>query len=149
MSSPLIASLLIASVTASGISAYAQQNAANKAAKINANNLRIQADQTEAAAVEESAKYRQKVRALVGAQEAAYASNNIDVNSGTAADIKAETAMIGEADANTILKNAKNKADSLRSGASATDAGQVSSLLAGGTSLLSAGATAYGISKQG
>lgn len=148
MSAPFLIATLIASTVASGVSAYAQQQAANKAANINAQNLRKQADDTLSAAQEQSAQYRQKVRALVGSQEVGFAASGIEINSGSAKEITSETKMIGESDAKTITENAQKKAESLRAGASAYDAGQVSSLLAGGSALLSTGASSYGIYRR-
>ncbi len=136
--------LLIASAVTSGVSSYGVAQAQNKAAKANAAALEQQAQNTLSAAQIEEAKYRAKVRALVGQQKATYAASGVDISGeGTATDVFAETNAIGAADAMTIRTNAQKKADELRMGASAYEAGQVSSLLAGGSSLLSTGVSAY------
>lgn len=147
MSDPITTTLLIASAATSGVSAYGTAQAQNRAAKANAAALNKQADDEIAAARTEEAKYRAKVKALIGSQKANYAASGVDISSGTAQEIFEETQAIGNADAMTIRSNAQKKAESLRMGASAYEAGQTSSLLSGGSALLSTGIGAYGVLK--
>lgn len=51
-----------------------------------------------------------KTRAIVGAEKAAQAASGIDVNTGSAPDVRASTAEIGELDALTIRSNAARQA---------------------------------------
>lgn len=55
-------------------------------------------------------RYRRSVGQMIGTQRTAFASGNIDVNSGTAAEIQDDTAMFGELDALTIANNAAKEA---------------------------------------
>ena len=144
MSSPVLAALLVASTAATAYSAYSSQEAANKAAEANAKNLEQQAVDTIQAGEDEASQYKAKVRQMIGTQEATYGASNIDISSGSAKQITTETQEIGESDAETIIENAKKKASYLRGEASAYQAGEVSSLLAGGSSLLQSSASNYG-----
>lgn len=104
-------------------------------------------------AVEES-KFRMGVRGLIGSQRVAFASGNIDAGFGSAVDVQADAAYLGEIDALTIRSNAAREAwgyrvagDDLRQradiarreGANAAAAGrsmQTAGLIGAGQSLL-------------
>lgn len=53
---------------------------------------------------------RQRTKQAIGTQRTAFAGNGIDVNSGSAAQLQDETAMLGELDALTIQNNAAREA---------------------------------------
>lgn len=53
---------------------------------------------------------RQRTKQAIGAQRTVQAANGIDVNSGSAAQLQDETAMLGELDALTISNNAAREA---------------------------------------
>jgi len=55
---------------------------------------------------EAESRFRSQVRGTVGAQRAAIAAGNIDVSFGSAVDVQADAAMLGELDALTIRTNA-------------------------------------------
>jgi len=59
---------------------------------------------------EEEARFRQRIRGTIGAQRAAFASSNIDVGFGSAVDVQADAAFLGELDALTIRTNAAREA---------------------------------------
>jgi hypothetical protein len=95
----------------------------------------------------EESRYRRMIAQVAGAQKASFGNRNVTV-SGTALDILADTAMIGEEDALTIRNNAARTAWGYRnqaSEASAWGANQKSNAYgaAAGT-LLTSGAQAYG-----
>lgn len=50
--------------------------------------------------------FRQKVKGIIGSQRASYAAQGVDVGSGSAADVQADTAKQAELDAITIRTNA-------------------------------------------
>lgn len=59
---------------------------------------------------EEEARFRQRIRATIGAQRAGFAASNIDVGYGSAVDVQADAAFLGELDALTIRTNAAREA---------------------------------------
>lgn len=100
----------------------------------------------------EEARYRRQIAQIVGAQKASFGQRSVAVE-GTALDLLADTAQIGEEDALTIRNNAAREAWGYRNQASEASrwgANQKSNAYAqaGGT-LLTAGAQAYGLWKQG
>lgn len=91
----------------------AGQAASESAAGIldfNAQVADVQATQATQRGVIEAGRYRQQVRAVVGAQRAAFAGQNVDVGSGSAADVQADAAYLGEIDALQIQQNASLEA---------------------------------------
>lgn len=91
----------------------AQQRAANKSgdlADFNAQVAELQADDAIARGEEAVIRFRQKVRGAIGSQRAGFAAGNIDVNTGTAADVQADAAFLGELDTLTIAGNAAREA---------------------------------------
>ena len=74
-------------------------------------------DRQAAEAIKEGKFYERRSRlqtqALIGTQRAAIASNNIKVNTGSAVDIQADAAMLGEMDAIIIRENAQRSARSM------------------------------------
>lgn len=59
---------------------------------------------------EEENRYRQGVRSLIGSQRAGFAGQGVDVGVGSAADVQADSAFLGELDALTIRTNAAREA---------------------------------------
>jgi len=59
---------------------------------------------------EEESRYRQGVRTMLGSQRAGFAASNVSVAYGSAVDVQADTAYLGELDALTIRTNAGREA---------------------------------------
>lgn len=59
---------------------------------------------------EEESRFRTQVRGAIGTERTEFAANNVDVNFGSAADVQADTAFLGELDALTIRVNAAREA---------------------------------------
>src|SRR5262245_18753530 len=83
----------------------AQQDAAEDEAQLaeyNAGVAKLQAQDALARGAEAESKQRASVRMLIGSQRAGYAASNIDAGYGSAADVQADAAFLGELDALTI-----------------------------------------------
>lgn len=109
-----------AAVAGAGAGAYSSiqaGNAASSSAKYNeqvsqqnaqlAQQNAVQASQAGEAQVAAS---QQKTRAQVGAIKAGEAASNVDVNSGSAVDVRSSAADLGELDAITVRSNAAKQA---------------------------------------
>lgn len=59
---------------------------------------------------EDEDRFRSKVRLAIGAQRAGFAASNIDAGFGSAVDVQADAATLGELDALTIRSNAAREA---------------------------------------
>jgi hypothetical protein len=59
---------------------------------------------------EDESRFRQYVRQMVGSQRAGFAAANVDVGFGSALEVQADAAMLGELDALTIRTNAAREA---------------------------------------
>jgi len=82
-------------------------------AKIDDNNTKValwKAQDAKARGAKEEAAHRVKVAALKGRQRSALAASGVEVGSGSALDILADTAALGELDALTIRSNAEREA---------------------------------------
>ena len=93
--------------------ARAQSAAAEAQAQADEANARIgqqQAEQARQIGNMEEERQMRRVRAAVATQRATQAASGLDVNSGTALDLQAETAGFGTADALTIRSNAIRQA---------------------------------------
>lgn len=151
--SSLAASALAASLTASATGAYGTYQAAkaeNKAAEYNASIMganadlaEIQAKNAEEAGALEEKQHRQKVSQLIGKQRAAFGASGAVVDTGSALDVTADTAALGEMDAMTIRKNTRNAAwgyrtqgRSYQQQAKLARLGKRNTLLYGGSTLL-------------
>jgi hypothetical protein len=66
-------------------------------------------DSVERGAFEEQ-RFRQGVRVMIGSQRAGIAASNVDVGFGSAVDVQADAAFLGELDALTIRTNAQREA---------------------------------------
>lgn len=107
----------VASGVVGAVGAIASANAQSAAAKYNAEvaqqNAKI-AQQNAAwagqAGEQQAAVEQQKTRARVGAIVSSEAANNIDVNSGSAVDVRSSASELGELSALTIRSNAAKEA---------------------------------------
>jgi len=91
----------------------ANQAAADSSAELfdfNAAIATTQAKDAVARGAEEESRFRVGVRGQIGAQRAGFAAGNIDVGYGSAADVQADVAYLGELDALTIRNNAAREA---------------------------------------
>lgn len=59
---------------------------------------------------QEAGRQARDTRAAIGSQRAGYASQGVQVDNGSALDVQADTAQLGELDRLTILNNAKREA---------------------------------------
>lgn len=145
---PLTA-LLIGSMVWKGVSSVLGGNAQGSVYDYNARVAEMQAQDALQRGKEDEATYRLGVKALIGSQRADFAGGNIDVGSGTALDVQADAAYLGELDAQTIRRNAQREAWGFRvkaeqsrmEGKNARKAGYfdaASSVLGGSASLLQA-----------
>lgn len=93
-----------------GISQRETAKAARDIAQFNARVAELQAEDARRRGVEVAALTRGKTKRLRGSQRAALAAQGIDIQTGSAADIQAETEDIGELDAITVKNNAMREA---------------------------------------
>ncbi len=70
----------------------------------------IQARDATQRGTEEESKFRQGVDVLIGSQRAGFAAAGVDVGFGSAVDVQADAALLGELDALTIRTNAAREA---------------------------------------
>jgi hypothetical protein len=112
MCNPALIPAAIALVGA-GVSAHSQHQQGKFQAKVAQQNADLaafdEADAKRRGAVAEE-RHREKVRAMIGAQRAAFGANNVMTNSGTPLGLLAETAQMGEEDALMIRNNAAREA---------------------------------------
>ncbi len=95
------------------VSAVGQIKAGNRqkeAGDANAAILEARARDARALGTDEEQRYRANVRGLIGSQRAGFAAQGVDVGSGSAADVQADAAYLGELDALTIRNNAAREA---------------------------------------
>jgi hypothetical protein len=76
----------------------------------NASIARLQAADAVERGKEEEARFRQQIGMMIGAQRAGFAAQNVDVGYGSAVDVQADTAYLGELDALQIRTNAAREA---------------------------------------
>jgi hypothetical protein len=151
----------IAGTAMNAIGSVKSGNAAARAAEseaqrdeYNAQVAELQAEDAVTRGAEEESRFRTGVRKLIGSQRAGFAGQGVAVGSGSAADVQADAAYLGELDARQIRANAQRQAwgfsvqaEDLRmaadvarkGGASAKSAGRwgaATSILGGGSSLL-------------
>ena len=91
----------------------AQTQAAESEASIaeyNAGVADLQAKDAVERGAETESRFRTQVRGLVGSQRAGVAAGNIDVGYGSAVDVQADAAYLGELDARAIRSNAAREA---------------------------------------
>ena len=59
---------------------------------------------------EAASRQRAVTRGVIGTQRAGYAGQNVDVGVGSAIDVQADAALLGELDAQTLIQNAEREA---------------------------------------
>lgn len=105
-----IAAVVVGAATYSAYSQYQAGEAANAQGKLN----RALADQAAADAIArgelEAGRRRMATSATIATQRAGLAAGNIDVQSGTAAQVQTQARLFGELDAQTIRNNAAREA---------------------------------------
>lgn len=114
----------VGSIVGAGVSAYGafkEADATQEAAKANAQTYDQNRQYAEAQAQDAihrgrlaASKARLATRQLIGAQRAALGANNIRLDEGSALDIQQDARQLGEADALTILENARREASGLQ-----------------------------------
>lgn len=156
-----LAYIAIAMTAAGGISQAQTSRATGKFnAQVARNNKIIsdrRAEDALARGVEAEATQRRKTEAVKGAQKVAFGAGGIQLGTGTAADVLAGTATIGELDALTIRNNARREAYGFRlQGEQELAAGELAEFegrsRAGATLLTTAGSVAgkwYDLKKAG
>jgi hypothetical protein len=90
-----------------------QHQAANAQADLQDYNARVadlQASDALVRGAEAESRFRTTVRGAIGTQRAGFAGANIDVGFGSAVDVQADAAFLGELDALTIRANATREA---------------------------------------
>lgn len=116
-----LSAILAGGAVASGglglASAYSQAEATKQAGAFNAKQMEmnarlsdLQADDSIRRGDNEAAQVKKQAKQMVGSQRAALAAQGIEVDSGTAADIQADTQDMGEIDAMTVKNNAWREA---------------------------------------
>lgn len=137
-------------VGGTALSAYGQIKAGNAAKDLGEFNAQVAEAQAEDALTrgrEDEQRFRMGVRTLIGSQKAGFSGQNVDVHSGSAVDVQADTAFLGELDAQMIQENAQREAWAHRqeatasrkggsAAATASKFGAASTILGGGASLL-------------
>jgi hypothetical protein len=78
--------------------------------EFNAHVADLQAADATTRGAEEESRFRTSVRGLIGSQRAGFAGQGVDVGSGSALDVQADAAYLGELDALTIRSNAAREA---------------------------------------
>lgn len=122
-------------------------NAANRIGEFNARVAETQAADALARGAEDEHNFRGQVRGLIGSQRAGFSGQNVDVGGGSALDVQADAAFLGELDALTIRNNAareawgyRQQAENARLGGqqaqSASRWGAASTIVGGAASLL-------------
>jgi hypothetical protein len=101
---------VIASTTVQVAGQIKAGHAAKKAGEYNAQVAELQAQDALDRGRQDEATYRQGVRTVMGSQRADFAGQNIDVESQSALDVSADTAYLGELDAQQIRTNAQREA---------------------------------------
>ncbi len=85
-------------------------NAAKKAGDETGAILDQRARDARTIGADEEQRYRANVRGLIGSQRAGFAAQGVDVGQGSAVDVQADAAYLGELDALTIRNNAAREA---------------------------------------
>ena len=132
-----------------GVGSVKAGNAAKELGDYNAEVATKRSADAIARGKDEEARFRLGVKSLIGSQRAGFAGQNVDVGIGSAVDVQADAAFLGELDALTIRTNARREAwgyqveaeNFKRGGQNAQNAGRwdaAGSLLSGGASLIQA-----------
>lgn len=100
-------------VAGGGITAYGQYQSGVANERLMKQNARIadwQADDALDRGRQAEGRHRIDVRRTIGAQRARLAASGVEINDGSALDVQADTARLGELDALTIRNNAAREA---------------------------------------
>lgn len=106
-------SALIGFGVSKAFQAVGQYNAGQDAKSIADYNAQIALQQEQDAldrGKQDEEKFRQGVKGLIGSQRTGFAGQGVDVGQGSAADVQADAAFMGELDALTIRNNAARAA---------------------------------------
>lgn len=141
----------VAMLASTAMSAYSQRENSKYQSKLANYNADIAENSAKDAINQgnaQAAQQRQRARQLSGTQTATMAANGVDLGGGTATDIFADTAGMGELDALTTVNNAQRQAYGLQSQA-AGQRSQASAYTASGNqqagmTLLNGALNAYG-----
>lgn len=93
-----------------GDAAKAAGESAAQQQEFNARVAELQADDALARGLDEESRFRTSVRGLIGSQRAGFAGQGVDVGVGSAADVQADAAYLGELDSLQIRANAEREA---------------------------------------
>lgn len=85
-------------------------NAAKSTGDYNAAVAELQAKDAISRGKYDEERFRQGVKLLIGSQRAGFAAQGVDVGVGTAVDVQADAAFLGELDAQQIKRNAAREA---------------------------------------
>jgi hypothetical protein len=107
---PIMIGLAAGGTAISAIGQIKGGNAAKSQGDFNAAVAEQQAQDALARGTQDEERFRQGVRTLIGSQRASFAGQGVDVGTGSAADVQADAAYLGELDANTIRQNAARTA---------------------------------------
>lgn len=89
---------------------FQMQGAYDNQARYQQQVAKQRADDARVRAQIEEDTHRRKVQSFLGTQNAQLAASGVDLGSGSASDLVADTAMVGEIDALTIRQNAEREA---------------------------------------
>lgn len=158
MPAALIPILIGTTIAATAIDVVGQVKAGNAAKKQGDYNAQI-AESQAADAIDrgrqDEAQFRLGVKATIGSARSNFAAQGVDVGSGSAADVQADAAFLGELDALRIRTNAQREALGYKADAeNARMAGKnaqtssrwsaASTVLGGATNVISIGQKRYG-----
>jgi hypothetical protein len=168
---PILVGATVVGTTMGVVGQVKQGNAAKQSGEaaaqreeFNANVADVMGQDALARGDEETSLFRTQVRQLIGTQRAGFAAQNVEVGSGSAQAVQADTAYLGELDTQRIQANAAREAWGYQveaqdrrlaakySRASGQAAATASRWAAGATALNGAGslaATAYGWQRTG
>lgn len=102
-----------AGATMSAVSSMVGGDEARRIAGYNKTALREAAHDTLQRGADAADEHREKVRRIISRQNAAFSAGGVDSGSGSALDVQAETAGMGELDALRIMNNAQRQSDYL------------------------------------
>lgn len=105
-----------------GFTAYSQAASAKAAAKANAQQADMAAQDAIKRGDQQAADAQRNARQMVGAQRAAFSARGIDISDGTAASLIDQTDFFGQADAVTARNNARKEAYAYRARAAGFNA---------------------------
>ena len=116
MCNPALIGLGITAVTAvaQGYQQQQQGEYVNDVAKYNARKTENDAERVLGKGVEEENKIRRATAELQADQKASFGASGVDVNSGSAAQIQQDTALLGEVDALRVRSNFEDQAEVLQ-----------------------------------